>query len=195
MRYAGLYSGKWTLSYRPITDVWILARPKVKYYGAYPNGFLQRARALMGVNRSDSVLHVCGGAAKQYPGWDRICPFDYTLDLDTALKPDFVSDARNPLPWRRLGNGNTQAWAGIIGDPPYTGPDAEKYAPGPSVLPSAGRILRNGLEAVVAGGRVGVLHYSLPRPPRKTVRFIACVGVIVGYDNRMRVFSVFEKES
>jgi hypothetical protein len=32
------------VSYRPITDVWILARPKVKYYGAYPNGFLERAR-------------------------------------------------------------------------------------------------------------------------------------------------------
>lgn len=32
-------------SYRPICDLWILARPKVKYYGAYPNGFLERAAA------------------------------------------------------------------------------------------------------------------------------------------------------
>jgi len=23
------------MNYRPITDIWILARPKVKYYGAY----------------------------------------------------------------------------------------------------------------------------------------------------------------
>lgn len=37
------------MSYRPITDFWILARPKVKYYGAYPSGFLERARALVGV--------------------------------------------------------------------------------------------------------------------------------------------------
>ena len=31
------------MSYRPITDVWILGRPKVRYYGAYPSGFLERA--------------------------------------------------------------------------------------------------------------------------------------------------------
>ena len=35
------------MGYRPITDLWFLARPKVKYYGAYPNGFLERARALL----------------------------------------------------------------------------------------------------------------------------------------------------
>ncbi len=39
-----------------------------------------------------------------------------------------------------------------------------------------------------------MLHYVLPQPPREGVRFVACVGVIVGYNNRMRVFSVFERE-
>ena len=38
-----------------------------------------------------------------------------------------------------------------------------------------------------------MLHYVLPQPPREGVRFVACVGVIVGYNNRMRVFSVFER--
>lgn len=183
------------MSYRPITDVWILARPKVKYYGAYPNGFLERAKALMGVNRSDSVLHVCGGAAKQYPNWNKFCPFDYTLDADASLKPDFVHDARTRLPWRPLGNGAAHAWAGILCDPPYTEADAEKYAVGVSVLPTANQLLRAALDAVVHGGRVGMLHYVLPQPPREGVRFVACVGVIVGYNNRMRVFSVFEKET
>jgi hypothetical protein len=32
------------MSYRPITDVWILARSKVKYFG------VSRARAVLGVN-------------------------------------------------------------------------------------------------------------------------------------------------
>lgn len=59
------------MSYRPITDVWILARPKVKYYGAYPNGFLERARALLGVSPFDPVLHVCGGSAREYPAKPR----------------------------------------------------------------------------------------------------------------------------
>lgn len=38
------------MSFRPIADVWILARPKVKYYGAYPNGFLERALPLLGAS-------------------------------------------------------------------------------------------------------------------------------------------------
>ena len=33
----------------------------------------------------------------------------------------------------------------------------------------------------------------LPRHPRDGVKFVACVGVVVGYGNRIRVFSVFEK--
>jgi hypothetical protein len=49
------------------------------------------------------------------------------------------------------------------------------------------------LAAVRCGGRVGLLHYVLPQPPSIGVKFVACVGVITGYNNRMRVFSVFEK--
>ena len=35
------------MSYRPITDLWILARPKHRYYGAFPAGYLQRGRHLI----------------------------------------------------------------------------------------------------------------------------------------------------
>ena len=180
------------MSYRPITDFWFLARPKVPYYGAYPNGFLERARALLGVHRDESVLHVCGGAAKRYPTWRRYAPNDRTLDLDPRLKPDYLQDAREPLPPH--GDVTRGGWAGVLADPPYTPDDARHYRPSPTVMPTAGRCLRNGLAAVRPGGRVGVLHYLLPRPP-KDARFIAAVAVIVGYDNRVRVFSVFERAS
>ena len=176
------------MNYRPITDVWILARPKVKYYGAYPNGFLERARALLGVTPFDAVLHVCGGAARDYPAKPRgFGPNDQTLDLDPALKPDFLRSALDPLP--RPPNG----WKALIADPPYTTADAAKYAP--KDLPNANTILRNMLDAVRDGGRVGMLHYMFPQPPRTGVRLVACIGVIVGYNNRMRCFSVFERES
>ena len=174
------------MGYRPICDVWILARPKVKYYGAYPNGFLERARALLGITPFDSLLHVCGGAARDYPAKPRgFGPFDKTLDLDPALKPDFQQAATDPLPC---------GWAAILADPPYTEADAAKYTPGVAAFPSANAFLRNMLAAVRQGGRVGMLHYVLPQPPRVGVRFVACVGVIVGFNNRMRVFSVFERE-
>jgi len=178
-------------NYRPITDVWILARPKVKYYGAYPNGFLERARGLLSAHRCDPVLHVCGGRAKLYPAWMKLCPNDYTLDANEDLKPDFAQDAREPLPFRPLGNGHCEAWSGLLADPPYTEPDAVKYGT-EAMLPSANDLLRRMLEVVRPNGRVGMLHYMLPQPP-KTAKFIACVGVIVGYNNRMRVYSVFER--
>lgn len=179
-------------NYRPITDVWILARPKVKYYGAYPNGFLERARALLGVGPRDSVLHVCGGRAREYPNKVRgFGPTDRTLDLDASLAPDYVGSAESPLPTPYEG----WQWPAILADPPYTEADAAKYAPGAQAFPRANAILRNCLQGVRPGGRVGMLHYVLPQPPRVGVRFVACVGVIVGYNNRMRVFSVFEREA
>ena len=182
------------MNYRPICDVWILARPKVKYYGAYPNGFLERARALLGVQRDDEVLHVCGGQARLYPSWKRVCPHDYTLDLDPALAPDFEQDALAPLPSKPDGVFDNQKWAAILCDPPYTEVDAQRYAP--KTLPAANALLKNALQSVRAdGGRVGMLHYVLPQPPREGVKFVACVGVIAGYNNRMRVFSVFERTS
>ncbi len=177
------------MSYRPITDVWILARPKVKYYGAYPNGFLERARALLGVTPFDSVLHVCGGMARHYPAKPRgFGPNDQTLDLDPALTPEYLQAATDAMPRQDGG------WSALIADPPYTEADAEHYAPGAGAFPSANKILRNMLDVVRVGGRVGMLHYVLPQPPRDGVRFVACVGVIVGFNNRMRCFSVFEKE-
>jgi len=211
------------MNYRPICDVWILARPKVKYYGAYPNGFLERARALLGITPYDALLHVCGGAARDYPAKPRgFGPSDRTLDLDPALMPDYLQGATDPLPQYqgtaygvarrgdaalRSGLENFLGWPAILADPPYTVADAQQYEPfrayGDAVFPTPNLILRNMLDAVRPGGKVGMLHYVLPQPPnpyRKhgpspyKVRFVACVGVIVGYNNRMRTFSVFERE-
>ena len=120
------------MSYRPITDVWILARPKVKYYGAYPNGFLERARALLGVTPFDAVLHVCGGRARDYPAKPRgFGPNDQTLDLDGALQPDYLQAATDPLPLHRVnGQSDRVEWKALIADPPYTEMDAESTHPG-----------------------------------------------------------------
>src|SRR5260221_5294766 len=111
------------MSYRPITDMWILGRSKVKYYGAYLNGFLERARVLLGVCQIDSVLHVCGGRAKQYPAWATLCPHDKTLDFDADVQPDYMQDARLPLPKTPA----FSSWDAILCDPPYTIADAEHY--------------------------------------------------------------------
>lgn len=188
------------MSYRPITDVWILARPKVKYYGAYPNGFLERARVFMPCTREEPVLHVCGGMVKSYPTWAKLCPHDATIDIDPETKPDLVWDVREGIPKPHRfsksffrGESMQPGWRGILIDRPYTLGDAAHYRCGPDVLPSIKKLLADSLEACIIGGRVGVLDYVFPRPPREGVKLIAKVSVTVGYDNRDRCFSVFER--
>ena len=175
------------MNYCPITDVWILARPKVPYYGAYPAGFLERARALLGVTIDDPVLHVCSGRVKDYP-YRGFGPNDRTLDIDPKLKPDYVVDVRYGLQTRRSG------WKAMLVDQPYSALDAACYARGAAVYPDPRKLLGNCLLGVRLGGRVGFLHYEWPRPPNWIgARPVALIGVITGYGNRMRAFSVFER--
>jgi hypothetical protein len=171
------------MSYRPITDVWILARPKVKYYGAYPAGFLHRARQLLGVHNEDPVLHVCSGMVKAYP-FRGLGPNDQTVDLDPALSPDWLQDVREDLPLPGF-------WYGILADPPYSEADAEHYVPGAMAFPSASTVLKNCCAAVREGGRVGIIHYEWPRPP-KDWREVAVVAVGCGRSQRARWFTVWE---
>lgn len=177
------------MSYRPICDVWILGRPKVKYYGAYPSGFLSRARAVLGVGVDDPVLHVCAGKIRDYP-WAGLGPNDQTLDMDARNAPDFCQDARKPFPlWQE-----SALWPAVLIDPPYTEQDAARYLPGALHLPTPGRLLRNALDVVRVGGKVGLLHYLWPSPP-KSAREVAVIAVGTGRNNRARWFTVFERLS
>src|SRR5438067_2369439 len=141
------------MSYRPITDVWILARSKTKYYGAYPAGFLHRARALLGVSPDDAVLHVCGGKVREYP-YRGLGPNDRTLDLDPACTPDFLQDCREALPERTICTTHeTQTpilvpWDAVLIDRPYTEADAAHYAPGAGTLPDLNDLLKRSLQIV-----------------------------------------------
>lgn len=213
------------MSYRPITDLWMLCRSKVgNYYGAYPSGFLERARALLGVTINDPVLHVCGGRVKDYQSGPMkgkgLGPNDRTVDLDPELEPDFLLDARrigvspgDVFPYWEAGDpqacgmfdvtkegdgpfayGKRQPWYGVLLDRPYTETDAAEYAVGAEVFPSnINDLLRRCLSVTRIGGRVGVLDYVFPRPPREGVRLVALIGVSTGWNNRARWFSVFER--
>jgi len=193
------------MGYRPITDMWILARAKLKpfpdgtkrfYWGAYLGGFPERARALLGCNINDPVLHVCGGMAKFYPYKRGFGPNDKTLDLDPKCEPDFLQDAREPwtntLPLSPTGSGIRVPWSGVLIDPPYSELDAAHYVPGADRYPKPNLLIRNALDVLPPGGRVGIIHYILPSPPKDVV-FVAAVGVLCGFNNRIRVFSVFER--
>jgi hypothetical protein len=161
--------------YRPITDMIICARPKVKYYGAYPSGFLRRAKWLM----PGDMLHLCGGMARLDPFFG---PLDKTLDCRSDIGADFVADATH--------TGLDQQWPAVLLDPPYTVADAEHYR---TNCPDVGKLMREAWRLTVPGGRLGLLHYIVPRPPHEAAILIAVCGVMMGFGNRIRAFTVFQK--
>lgn len=208
------------MSFRPITDTWLLARPKVPYYGAYPAGFLERARWMLPVLPTDPVLHVCAGRVRDYSSPDRgvkkgvplrgFYANDLTVDLDGALNPDIQCDVSEPG-WHEVvkmalephcGPGSLPPehaqrlvygrFRGILVDRPYTAEDARKYAVGDSKMPTM-KVLMAGIHELLApGGRVGVLDYVWPRPVPGLYP-VAKIGVSCGFGNRDRCFSVFER--
>lgn len=184
------------MSYRPITDVWFLARAKLKggrkYYGAYLGGFPERARVLLGASIDDPVLHVCGGMARFYPYAGGFGPNDKTLDLDPATEPDYLQDAREPFPaW----TSDARRFRAYLIDPPYSEQDAEHYVPGRTNYPSPSHLVGAALRALPLGGRVGIIHYIVakPGPHAPNAKFVAAVAVMCGFNNRVRAFSVWEK--
>lgn len=181
------------MSYRPITDTWLLTRPKVKYYGAFPAGFLGRARDLLGVGPDDAVLHVCAGKIRDYP-YRGVGPHDRTVDLDPTLKPDFLLDVREGLPCRHgeLSWQRQNVWDAVLIDRPYTPEDAAKYATGAATLPPLNALLRSAFDVVPIGHRVGVLDYQWPHPGKRGIeRFVG--SVFTGRNARARGFFVFER--
>lgn len=228
-------------NYRPICDSWILARAKLKegqtYYGAYPGGFLQRARDLLGISWVDPILHVCSGMVSYYP-YDGLGPNDLTMDLDPECQPNILWDVRKPFPsyaeylnWLKSNSPTTgpydpltdltdplvgveptnpfsrdhgtggvpYGYRAILADAPYSPEDASHYRVGAEVYPSPNLLLKNCLCAVQPWGKVGFLHYRAPRPPSPAsvgfeTRFVASISVMVGFDNSLRHYSVYERK-
>ena len=155
--------------YRPLTDTWILARTQERYYGAYPGGFLWRAKVLM----PGEMCHLCSGTIQG----------DFTVDINPDMLPDLEADARDTgLP--------DESFDAVLLDPPYTPEDAKVYG---FEYPEPRDLMAEAWRLVRPGGRVGMLHYIVPRKPHKDARLLAVVGVMVGFGNRIRVLTVFEK--
>lgn len=182
-------------SYAPIAYVKFCARPRIDYYGAYPLGFLKPARDLLGCRLTDVVLHVCAGKVHEYPYYG-VGPLDVTMDLDPAVHPDIVGDARQIKPYADARDVHG-ILDGILADPAYSREEQANYGDGSPAWqdqwPSPATIVRNSIEILPVGGRVGVLSYELPRYPKDKARQVAVMAVYVGNGNMGRTFAVFER--
>lgn len=188
-------------------DMWIMARSKIKYYGAYPAGFLERSRnILVGGRMTDSIWHIPGGMAHTYNDAKGVHlkaygPNDFRIDLNPDVNPDLLMDIRDmhmlvnisdthiKLPSRMKPRKRPD---GIIIDLPYTMEDADHYAPGREKLPSLNEILKQSLRIVAPGGLVGVLDYRWPNGSKYNAKCILAATVTTGEGSRARLFTAWK---
>jgi hypothetical protein len=154
-------------------------------------GFPERARRLIGASITEPVLHICGGNAHLYPYAGGYGQWDERQDLDAAVNPEHFFDCSISLPHKPIADSG-QEWGGMIADPPYSEQDATHYAPGADKYPKPNKIVELAMEVLPVGRKVGIIHYIVPKCP-KNAKFVACVGIVSGFNNRIRAFSVFEK--
>lgn len=131
---------------------------------------------------------------RKYP-YRGLGPNDKTLDLDPLCEPDFHQDANKPFPlYYDIDEGMNGFWGAVLIDRPYTPEDADHYAPGQDLLPPVNLLLRHAIAVLPVGGKVGILDYLWPQPPKNAIE-VAVVGVGVGRNSRARWFTVFERTS
>lgn len=196
-----------------MNDAWILARSKVKYYGAYPSGFLKRARRqLVGGDPEKIIWHIPGGMAREYNGTkggillEGFGINDLTIDLNPDCLPDYKIDVRDLLSYfvihssthyRVILQGHKKNVPmprpdGIIIDRPYTLKDADHYPPGADKFPQLSKLIKDCLEIVKPGCFVGAIDYEWPQLG-KNYKEVFLHPVLTGRGNKIRLFSGWEK--
>ena len=145
-------------------------------WGAYPQRFLPWAlRAIQ--CRATEVLHVCSGALGPEVGGVRV-------DLRQAARPDVMADG-TALPFR------DRQFAGVLLDPPYSVEYArELYGTG---YPRPSRLLAEAARVTRPGGRVGFLHFLVPKPGSPLLTIERVWGVTQGCGYRIRAFTVMQR--
>ncbi len=144
----------------------------VAVFGRLPKGFLTRVALPWLKCARQEVLHVCSGSLRE----------KYTVDIRPEVKPWLVADGAN-LPLAEA------SFAAALLDPPYVPAWARQYG---TKYPPTYPLLREACRVVRPGGRIGILHFLVPFPPKNS-KLIKVFGVSVGMGYQMRAFSVYEK--
>jgi DNA adenine methylase len=143
--------------------------------GGYPKRFLRLAYASLGVTDPAKVLHLCSGSMLT----------GIRVDIRWCCHPTVVADVRN-LPFK------DESFQWILADPPYSDTYAANLYGTDAVYPTPGKILREAARVLRVGGRVGLLHVTVPvfRKPLKLLKvYIGTLGC--GY--AVRALTVLEK--
>ena len=145
-------------------------------FGIYPKRFVPWALSAIQCRAAD-CLHVCSGSFGPEVGGVR-------LDIRPAARPDVVADG-TALPFR------DRQFAGVLLDPPWSVEYArELYG---TTYPKPSRLLAEAARVTRPGGRVGFLHYLVPKPGSPLLSIERIWGVTQGCGYRIRAFTVLQR--
>ncbi len=144
-------------------------------FGQYPRGFLAKIQPWLRCKPTE-VLHVCSGALRPGTG--------IRVDLRGAAKPDVIADGRQ-LPFA------ADSFAAALLDPPYT-PQYARDLYGVD-YPRPSHLLAEAARVVRPCGRIGFVHYIVPRPPQRC-RLVKIMALSTGFGMPMRAVTIFERE-
>ncbi len=157
---------------------WVIGndyRNKSRYYGAYPNGYLDRVMALFpDVAYGPDVLHAFSGS---------LPPGDY-------VRCDMVQDAELQGSVYDIGSLTQSRFKLIIADPPYTATDAEKYG---TPMVDRRRATAALSEVVLPGSHMIWLDTVWPMHSKRQWVTVGRITVQRSTNHRIRMATIFER--
>lgn len=143
------------------------------YYGQFPATFVKRFTRMF---EGAELLHLCCGR----------CAIDGAVNLDMMALPEVDARANvERLPFRAA------IFDVVLIDPPYTQQDAQKY--GVARAPRSVRVLEEAARVLRPDGWLCWLDTKYPTYRRKSWKLAGLIGVVTGFQRKMRVLSMFQK--
>jgi hypothetical protein len=149
---------------------------KANYYGQFPATFVKRVTTMF-PPKDFRFLHLCCGRAF----------IDYATNVDIHKLPevDVQWDVEDPLPFHR------NSFDVVLIDPPYSEQDADRYKVKRLIRPK--KVLENCRNVLTDGGWVLWLDEKYPSYRRKEWKICGLIGIVTGFERRVRVLSMFRK--
>jgi len=161
------------------TSLWACKRAFKKYYGVYPEDFLDRVYRFLGVTKEWKICHLFSGIVeKRFKN-------EVTVDLNPEVKPDFLENATKT-------HFKDNTFHLVLADPPYDDGYAKRY--GFKKAPKIKDILLEGMRICKPDYYVGLLHFVVPTNPKpEQLERVAVIGITEGANMRIRALTLFKK--